>query len=186
MTDPKVRAPNPATVAQILADPDAERPAFGGGGDANVPSVPPFGPGGAGQPAPQLQKHKRRVSGLRSLEYRRGGTRFQRCSRCHVERDMSAPILRDGLDQVISPESTMSAVMVGQDLLGFICNGCFHATAKHIVQLFPNEQGFPYVDKRGQLLPPPRCNDCGTLLAFADDGIHVLCPQCDVAGATCG
>jgi len=69
-------------------------------------------------------------------------------------------------------------LMVGQDLLGFICGPCFHSTCAHIVSLFPDAQGFPHVDLDGMLLPTPRC-DCGTPLQWSNDGSELRCSQCD-------
>lgn len=123
-------------------------------------------------------KH-RKMNGSRALDYRKDGKRMQRCSRCHTEHDMSRPNIYDVDGKLRSPELTMAPLMVGQDLLGFICRGCFYATVRHIVSLFPDGFGFPFVDDRGRLLPPSRCEDCGTALRYSDDGLNVLCSQCD-------
>ena len=120
---------------------------------------------------------KRRMLGVRALDYRRDGRRYQRCSRCHAERDMAAPVLyRLGEE---TPTNAMDVLMLGQNLLGFICRACVLETSRHILELFPHGHGFPFVDQHGQLQPVSRCTDCKAPLVFSNDGRTVLCPQCD-------
>lgn len=73
-------------------------------------------------------------------------------------------------------------LMLGQDLLGFICGPCFFSTCSHIVSIFPDAQGFPHVDQDGMLVPTPRC-ECGTALHYSNDGRELLCAHCDSPAA---
>jgi len=123
-----------------------------------------------------VPKPKRRSDALRALDYRkRTGGRWQRCSRCHREHELHAPLVYN----LSRPEpETLVPLMVGQDLMGFVCNQCFRSTCAHIASIFPDAQGFPHVDQDGMLVPTPRC-ECGTALQYASDGRELLCSQCD-------
>lgn len=114
----------------------------------------------------------------RAVEYKRGSQRFQRCSRCHVEQELTAPVLYNARGESAPQTTGLAPVLVGQDLLGFICSGCFHAVCKHIASVFPDSFGFPFVNKQGQLQPTPRCQACSFALAYASDGRSMYCPEC--------
>lgn len=127
----------------------------------------------------------RRTEARRALDYRkRTGGRWQRCSRCHVEHELTSPLLyhvgHQQLERSAEPAPALAPLMLGQDLLGFICGKCFYSTCGHVVSIFPDAQGFPHVDQDGMLVPTPRC-ECGTALAYSNDGSELLCPQCDGA-----
>lgn len=117
----------------------------------------------------------RPIPGVQSLEYRRDGQRWQRCSRCQAERSMSALVLTPGLNAA----DAMYPIMVGQDLVGVLCHECVHATELHIQSLFPDRHAFPFVDDRGRLMPTPRC-ELGHALIYSDDGRGMVCERCDV------
>ena len=138
---------------------------------------------GVSSDATDVTKPKRPNTALRALDYRkRTGGRWQRCSRCHAEHELTAPVLYNVGGQQLerSAESVPSLMplMLGQDLLGFICGKCFYSTCQHVVSIFPDAQGFPHVDRDGMLLPAPRC-ECGTPLHYSNDGRELLCAQCD-------
>jgi hypothetical protein len=125
--------------------------------------------------------HKPRAAerSYRALDYRkRTGGRWQRCSRCHREHELSAPVLYqlDARSGTPAPQVSLSPIMVGQDLMGFVCSDCFHSTLRHIASIFPDEMGFPHVDADGMLVPTPRC-ECGAPLHYDTDGKTLLCSQ---------
>ena len=110
--------------------------------------------------------------GQLSIEYRStDGKRFQRCSRCHDAHEMSPLLLRES-------KSTLKPIMVGNDLVGLICDSCLHVTERIIQQLFPDQHAFPFVDGRFQLLPNPRCEK-GHPLIYTEDGNSMTCHQCN-------
>lgn len=129
-----------------------------------------------------LRKAARAMNGRRALDYRKGSRRMQRCSRCHLEIELAKPVLYDLSNRAIpGPEDhALAPIMVGDELMGFICSGCKHSLLQHIASVFPERIGFPMVDHHGQLAQPSRCDECGAALAFASDGLSVVCPQCDV------
>lgn len=124
---------------------------------------------------------------LRSLDYRkRTGGRWQRCSRCHREHELTAPVLYNVGGQQLSglQLAGLIPIVVGQDLMGFVCGDCFHATLQHVASLFPDAMGFPHIDNDGMIVPTPRC-ECGAPLHYAPDGRTLLCSQpqpCEVSG----
>lgn len=125
-------------------------------------------------------RRERSMNGaLRALDYRKGTRRYHRCSRCHAEREDAPPIIYNA-DGSAASQTPLVPIMVGQDLLGFTCNACFHSLVQHIAAVFPDNIGFPLVDHHGMLIATPRCDECGSTLAYATDGKSVLCPQCDV------
>ena len=136
-------------------------------------------------PVEQFPRKRRSTStALRALDYRkRTGGRWQRCSRCQVEHELTTPLIynlsrletRPGAPE---PAPELMPLMLGQDLLGFICGKCFYATCAHVVSIFPDAQGFPHVDQDGMLVPTPRC-ECGTALHYSNDGRELLCAHCD-------
>jgi hypothetical protein len=140
------------------------------------------GPGG--KAITTVKTLNRRMHGTRALDYRKEGSskRYQRCSRCHAEHEVATPAIYAHDGTRVEPDPTMAVLMVGQDLLGFICSRCFYSVSKAIVSLFPDEFGLPFVDEKGRLVPVSRCDTCGTPLRYSDDGRSVLCPQCDVPG----
>lgn len=134
-----------------------------------------------------VHKPRRSTDALRALDYRKPtGGRFQRCSRCQREHELTAPVLYNvggqQLERSAAPVTALMPLMLGQDLLGFICGQCFYSTCQHIVSLFPDAQGFPHVDQNGMLVPTPRC-ECGTALHYSNDGRELLCAQCDTEKA---
>lgn len=124
---------------------------------------------------------RRSMNGRRALGFRRGRKSFQRCSRCHTEVELSAkPLLYDANQTPIETNAaTLAAIMVGNELLGFVCSECFVPLLQHVCSVFPDSLGFPLVDHHGQLVTPPRCDTCDAALAYSSDGMSVLCPHCD-------
>jgi hypothetical protein len=118
----------------------------------------------------------RPIPGTQSLEYRKGNRRFQRCSRCQREKDMS-PALVLHVDRVNASE--FAPIMVGNDLVGIVCPDCVQATETHIQSMFPESHAWPFIDPMGELLPTPRC-ECGMPLVYTQDGRQMTCKQCDV------
>lgn len=115
----------------------------------------------------------RPIPGAQAIEYRKGPTRFQRCSRCQQEQAQSSLVLDT------KHAATHHAVMVGPDLVGIVCAGCVAAVEQHVLGLWPDKHAFPFVDAAGQLLPTPRC-EAGHALVYAHDGSGMVCEQCDV------
>lgn len=117
-----------------------------------------------------------RPTGIPAIEYRKGARRFQRCSRCQREREISSLVLsteRVNLD-------SFAPVMVGQGLCGILCNDCVHSVEMHIQAIFPDRHAFPFTDAAtGELLPNPRC-ELGHPLVYAHDGSGMVCEQCAV------
>lgn len=122
----------------------------------------------------------RPIPGTPSLEYRNGAQRYQRCSRCHRERALSSLVLSTERASL----QTLNPIMVGNDLVGVLCDDCVHSVERYVQSLFPDGHAFPFVDATGQLMPTPRCDDCGMPLVFGDDGSCMVCPQCDVTRDT--
>lgn len=130
--------------------------------------------------AENASKSPRSMGGaLRSVDYRLPGRgRFDRCSVCHHEQAIDNPhIVTTGY--TVPSRQQLSYVMLGNELLGFVCSVCHPKMVLHIANMFPDSKGFPMVDKDGFLVPTPRC-DCGTALGYTDDGRTVVCPKCDV------
>ena len=136
---------------------------------------------------------KRTINTIRSMDYRlppeQGGGRFQRCSRCHTAKRLDSPVIynmaslssRPGKPDLAS--SGLAPIMIGNELVGFICGDCFVRTCQHLQQIFPDCQGFPHTDQSGLLQPTPRCDTCNAALQYASDGRSVICPKCDVEPA---
>lgn len=121
----------------------------------------------------------------RALDYRRNGAVLHRCSRCHAERELPTGRGLVGLDgKDLQQQQPFAAIMIGNELLGFTCSGCFGAIVQHTVGVFPDRIGFPLVDHHGRLMEHPRCDECKGALAYAADGRSVICPHCDAMTAS--
>lgn len=106
-----------------------------------------------------------------ALEYLHDGMRTQRCSKCHAQRSESSLLLRDQPDR-------FRPIMVGEYLLGLLCDECTEAFYSHVQTAFPDRHAFPFVTERGELLPNPRC-ELGHALVYSPDGREMLCRICD-------
>jgi hypothetical protein len=114
---------------------------------------------------------------IRSVDYKRNGGRFQRCSRCHTEVELLRPVIysADGAEPISG--TGLAPLLVGNELVGFICADCRYAVLEHVCSIFPNAIGFPLVDRDGYLQPHPQCS-CGLPLQYAHDGTTgLVCPQ---------
>lgn len=126
-------------------------------------------------------KHQQTVKlpdSLRSVDYKRNGRRFQRCSRCHTEVELLRPVIysADGAEPISG--TGLSPILVGNELVGFICAGCRFATLQHLCSIFPNAIGFPFVDRDGYLQPHPQCPECAMPMQYTHDGTTgLVCPQ---------
>lgn len=120
----------------------------------------------------KMIKQPRSIGSVRSVDYRRDGGHFQRCSRCHRERELNAP----HFSQLLQSDHVLHTITIGNELIGFVCSDCVRAVRQHVVSVFPDAMGFPYVHpETGQLQTTPRC-ECGTALVY---GRTAVCPQCD-------
>lgn len=134
-------------------------------------------------------KPKRQITTHRAMDYRlpaeQGGGRWQRCSRCHSTRRLDNPVIYNLASRTTRPgepdrtSTGLNPIMIGNELIGFICTDCFTRLCHHVLDLFPDRTGFPHVDSNSYLQPNPRCDECNSPLAYASDGRRVICPACD-------
>ena len=129
----------------------------------------------------QTQRRPRSMGGARRvLDYRRDGRKFARCSQCHGEHELKQPVIFNLSGGAAQTHPTpLAPIMIGENLLGFVCKSCEPTASANIAALFPNHLGFPLANHHGELVDHPKCDDCGSALAYDSDGLSVLCPRCD-------